>query len=248
MRIILFLIILLFNTSCLLRARYHKLTTNDFKKEYRYDLSLRKRIIENQFIVGKTTIEDVEKVFGKDKEDEIFTYGIPYRMRYNGKMYYFDKEVMYRYSLTRIEIYPGVTDYSLKNSTIAFFYYYQNKLVLNFVTDHYEDRISGEWKDGDLHSKVELKEEDNETDICTLNFYRAYTFGNKNEIDTKSDSCEFYKPEKYFNDPFYNGMRIPGLGYVRCDSNKSCTYEKTFWTNFLDFWLWEKYGIIKWII
>jgi hypothetical protein len=247
MKLILFISILLFNTSCFLRFRYVKLTTDDFKKKYRYDLILRKIIKENTFTVSKTTVDDVEKVFGKNKEEEIFTYSIPYRMRYDRRMYYFDKEISYNYTLSKIEVYPRVTDYSLRSYTTIYFYFYKNKLVLNLIYDEHKE-LSGIWKYGELHNVVEWEDEKNETGLCTRGFYRAYTHWNKNEIDTKSDSCEFYNPDKYFNDPFYNGMRIPGLGYVRCDSNKSCTYEKTFWTYFLDFWLWEKYGIIKWII
>ena len=47
---------------------YQRITTDDFKTSYEYDISLRKKVAENKFIEGVTTIEDIEGYSEKKKK------------------------------------------------------------------------------------------------------------------------------------------------------------------------------------
>lgn len=211
---------------------YQRITTDDFKTSYEYDISLRKKVAENKFIEGVTTIEDIERVFGKGKEVGIETYTIPRKVTYLGKTFYSDKRFAYTYTVTSKSTYTGMIDYRLWSYFTPAFYFYKGKLKLYYVIDKYYNEIYRTWMLGDLNTYVD---EHNYESMCTTQFYNVFVLGYPKANDNYDKECPFFTDPNYFKDPVYNGMRIKGVGIVRCDTKNVCEIKNNLWSNFLDF-------------
>lgn len=181
---------------------YQRITTDDFKTSYEYDISLRKKVAENKFIEGVTTIEDIERVFGKGKEVGIETYTIPRKVTYLGKTFYSDKRFAYTYTVTSKSTYTGMIDYRLWSYFTPAFYFYKGKLKLYYVIDKYYNEIYRTWMLGDLNTYVD---EHNYESMCTTQFYNVFVLGYPKANDNYDKECPFFTDPITLKTPFIMG-------------------------------------------
>lgn len=156
------------------------------------------------FIPQKTTYNDVIQIF-KNGYSKQRTHRLLRRQEYDGKAYYFNREVRYVYRQSYMLPTRMFNMYYSSNLEVYLFFK-DNILQFYDIIDERVDEKTGRRYFGSFHNSLFNKKEGDIVD-CNKLFYDIFTLYNIDKWGFHSSHCDFYKDPTYWDDRIYEGKK-----------------------------------------
>lgn len=187
---------------CGIDEKVYRIKTGDWKKGG-IENNFEDKLSDFSFIPQKTTYDQVLEKFGNGYTYQR-THRVIRRLEYNGKNYYFNRELVFIYR----KGYAFTTPYFIQRFTSdleVYLFFKDNQLQFFDINDVRVDEKTGTRYFGQYHNS--LFKEAYTIEHCNKLFYDIFTLYNIDKWGFHSSHCDFYKDPSYWDDPAYEGKK-----------------------------------------
>lgn len=187
---------------CGIEEKIYRIKTGDWRTAG-IKTNFENKLSEFSFIPQKTTYEEVLEKFSNEYTYQR-THRLLRRQEYNGKIYYFNREVKYVYRQSYML--PTKMFNMYYSSNLAVFLFFKDNILQFYdIIDERVDEKTGRRYFGPFHNS--LFKEAVRIEGCNDLFYDIFTLYNIDKWGFHSSHCDFYKDPSYWDDPAYEGKK-----------------------------------------
>jgi hypothetical protein len=193
---------------CGIDEQWYRWRTGDYRGE-NISYNFEKELSDFTFVSKETTYEQIIEKFGKNYTRQR-THKVIRKQKYNGSIYYFNKELIYVYRKV-YNFQNKAAFFSITSSLELTLFFKDNVLVMYNVYDERIDPNNGNAFFGQFNTITDKYWLKYNTSIyeCNKKFYNIFTLEHRSEWDN-ADRCDFHDDKTYWDDSVYSDKQYIG--------------------------------------